>query len=95
MDDKFLKTSINDDLALQFGNRIRKESHFTHKTFLLTKLKCKYLILRSKTENDLIRIYKNKLNEAESKVEELTDIVGKLRYECLKKLKVSISNTLN
>ena len=39
----------------------------------------------SKTENDLIRFYKNKLNEAESKVEELTDIVGKLRYEYSKK----------
>jgi len=35
----------------------------------------------NKTENDAIRFYKNKLTEAESKVEELTEIVGKLRYK--------------
>ena len=35
----------------------------------------------------MIRFYKNKLNEAESKVEELTEIVGKLRYH------ISIFNT--
>ena len=33
-----------------------------------------------KSENDKIRHYKNKLVESESRVEELTEMVKKLRY---------------
>jgi hypothetical protein len=33
-----------------------------------------------KSENDKIRQYKNKLVESESRVEELTEMVKKLRY---------------
>lgn len=34
-----------------------------------------------KAENDLVRKYKNKLNESEAKVEELAEMVTKLRYQ--------------
>lgn len=69
--DKYMKTSVEDDAALQFD--IEED---------LDTLELKFdenNNVNKKVENDLVRQYKNKFHESNSKVEELTEIVGKLR----------------
>ena len=65
----FINIDIEEDLdILEFNVEINNNNSSNEKC-------------SNKTENDAIRFYKNKLTEAESKVEELTEIVGKLRYK--------------
>lgn len=69
-DDCFMKTVVEDDPALQFDI---EEDLDTLELKPSSEPKC------DKTETDLVNYYKKKLNESETKVEELVDVVTKLR----------------
>lgn len=89
-----MKTYLDDDAVLQFGLwralRFNKfaEFYLYYHYFIDVDEDLDLLDLKpeinnnqndKKNENDQIRFYKSKLEESESKVEELVDIVGKLR----------------
>ncbi len=67
-----MKTSIEDDAALQID--IEEDLDVLE---LFSSDENNNLQL--KAEQDLIRHYKNKLNESNAKIDELTEVVGKLR----------------
>ncbi len=68
--DKYMNTVIEDDAALQFD---------VEEDLDTLELKCDVNNVARMEENDLVRGYRNRLAESEAKVEQLTDVVAKLR----------------